>query len=162
MKLNRFKFTVGPGLFREYTQLCSSLDEALLKLDEFAALGLVPGGHAPCKPLFGRPANETSPPRPDLIGRPWEVIEVYTYRDGGTSETWLAAFSRAADAFAFAELKTQLAHKRGDRGDAFFVALLGWAEDGRRPELARMPSDHLIRLRNARERGRKHPHARAA
>lgn len=153
--LNHFKFWIGPGLFREYCQLFSSLDAALVMLDRNECLnhvGLVPSGHAPWKPFLGRPAHETTPFRAEVTGRPWEVIELFTYKDGEKSETHLAAFTSPFDAFAFAELKTKTALDRGNDSDRYFVTLRGWTEDGRQPEVARMPANHLAELIKAKRR----------
>lgn len=150
--MNRFKYFVGPGLFREYSRLFMNLDAALLAMDGFATLGLVPSGHPPWKPFIGRPAHETSPFRAELLQRPWEVVRVYTYREGDKTETFIAEFMTPGDAFAFATMKAEHAKLRGDAGDTFFVCLRGWTVDGRQPELARLPHDHLHKICQAKRR----------
>lgn len=153
-RLTHWKYFIGPGLWREQSTLYRTLDEALVCLSHHDRLGVVPGGHAPWKAFIGRPAHETTLFRSDLAGLPWAVVRVFTYRDGETSETYLAEFGTALDAFAFAELKTTLAKQRGDASDTFYVTLQGWTVDGRHPELARMPANHLKQLYRQRENER--------
>lgn len=164
-RLSPFKFFIGPGLFRERSTLYRSLDEALVACGEHDTIGLVPSGHAPWKPFYGK--TETSPLKPDLYGAPWKVLRVYHYRERSIEDSinYIAAFGHPADAFEFAALK----HKSEkdswsdpSKSDTdYFVCLWAWTMDGRSPEIARMAPDHLSKLRQkaAREERRRYRHA---
>lgn len=149
--MNRWKYFIGPGLFRESSTLCLSLDAALLACGPHDYVGLIARGHAPYRSTAypDRPAD----PLTHIHGWVWRVVQVHDFRDGEKPlEKHLGEFGSHLDAFAFAELKTATAKARGDKWESFSVCLHAHTERGVRPEIARLPAEHLAKLRRARDR----------
>lgn len=152
-KLSPFKFWVGASTFEKCTHLFRSLDEALLlKTEWHYSMGPISAGHPDAQ--FPHNTVKSSPLRNDLAGWPWTVLRVSHLSDGGEPFIrYLGEFGEACDAFQFAKLKTEQAKKHNDSDRLkYYVCLWASSENGCRPEIARLPADHLDKLHAARNR----------
>lgn len=154
--LTPWKYFIGPGLFREQSTLYTNLDAALLACSQHDTIDLIPAGHLPWTPKPGR-GGEGRPPAPlKYLGCwAWTVLRVSQYADHPNEEPfilYLGELGHPFDAFDLAELRTKRAQERGDKWETYFVCLWAHAENGCRPEIARLPANHLTELRRARAR----------
>lgn len=164
-KLSRFKFAIEDGIYsNRQTRLYTNLDDALLALNWLTSIELVPSGHSPWQSKLPELDGMTSPLK-HLGCWPWLVLcESHFDRPGEEPfRRYLGEFGDPRDAFQFAELKTKEAKRNGEsKYTRFFVCLWAYAENGCRPEIARLPADHLARLFRERDRRRRLQETRRA
>ncbi len=162
--LTPWKYFIGPGLFREQSTLYTSLDAALLACSQHDTIDIIPSGHPPWRPKD--PDNKRPPSPIKYLGCwCWLVLRVSQYESHPNEEpflNFLGELGNPFDAFALAELKTKQAADRGEKWNRFYVCLWAYAENGCRPEIVRLPANHLTELRRARDRAERRKQRLAA